>query len=207
MHVPVNYNLIGEELAYLVTQPGSAALFMDPAFARTVDDVAHQLDAVRRGTLRDGDGGEDLVQLLYTSGTTSAPKGTMTSHTAMVHEYLSAAHSLELSGLRKAQYGASIMPAPVLAGLREALPGIGFYNAFGQSEIGVPDERWIEAITAYVVTSAELTSAELIETTSGHLSGFKLPKNVVFVEDLPRNASGKLLKRELRDDYANRPAR
>jgi fatty-acyl-CoA synthase len=237
----------------------------------------------------------------------------------------------DLSGLRKAQYGASIMPVPVLQGLREALPKLGFYNAFGQSEIGpmacsllpgehdkrpdsagrpvlfvearvvdddmsdvavnevgeivyrspqlcsgywdkpeetaeqfsggwfhsgdlvrqdeegyvfvvdrkkdvintggvivasrevedalyshpgvvevavigVPDERWIEAVTAYVATSSEITSDELLDAARPHLSAFKLPKNVVFVDDLPRNASGKLLKRELRDDYAKRVA-
>jgi fatty-acyl-CoA synthase len=42
----------------------------------------------------------------------------------------------DLSSLRKAFYGASIMPQPVLRRLREALPGLGFYNLFGQSEIG-----------------------------------------------------------------------
>ena len=42
----------------------------------------------------------------------------------------------DLGALRKAQYGASIMPTPVLAKLRRALPNAGFYNCFGQSEIG-----------------------------------------------------------------------
>lgn len=42
----------------------------------------------------------------------------------------------ELSGLRKAYYGASIMPVPVLERLRARLPGLAFYNCFGQSEIG-----------------------------------------------------------------------
>ncbi|MQA16651.1 MAG: AMP-binding protein [Pseudonocardiaceae bacterium] len=121
VHVPINYNLIGEELTYLVTQSTSTALFVDPAFSATVDEVAPQLGEVRRGTLRDGDGaelgdvlvwalgdtepqapaapigGEDLVQLLYTSGTTSAPKGAMMSHQAMVHEYISSAYGLEFS--------------------------------------------------------------------------------------------------------------
>lgn len=42
----------------------------------------------------------------------------------------------ELGGLRKAYYGASIMPVPVLERLRERLPSLAFYNCFGQSEIG-----------------------------------------------------------------------
>jgi fatty-acyl-CoA synthase len=42
----------------------------------------------------------------------------------------------DLTSLRRAYYGASIMPVPVLERLRERLPDVGFYNCFGQSEIG-----------------------------------------------------------------------
>ncbi|GFE18573.1 acyl-CoA synthetase [Streptomyces glebosus] len=233
----------------------------------------------------------------------------------------------ELSGLRKAYYGASIMPVPVLERLRARLPGLAFYNCFGQSEIGplatvlgpeehegrmdscgrpvlfvearvvdeagrevpdgtrgevvyrspqlctgywdkpaetaeafrdgwfrsgdlavrdaegyftvvdrvkdvinsggvlvasrqvedvlyehpqvaevavigLPDERWIEAVTAVVVRRADGGAAvgerELIEAARARLAAFKAPKRVMFVEALPRNASGKVLKRELR---------
>lgn len=233
----------------------------------------------------------------------------------------------ELSGLRKAYYGASIMPVPVLERLRARLPGLAFYNCFGQSEIGplatvlgpeehegrmescgrpvlfvearvvdeagrevpdgtrgeivyrspqlctgywdkpeetaeafrggwfhsgdlavrdaegyftvvdrvkdvinsggvlvasrqvedvlyehpqvaevavigLPDERWIEAVTAVVVRRADGGAAvgeqELIEAARARLAPFKAPKRVVFVDALPRNASGKVLKRELR---------
>ncbi|MDT0456658.1 acyl-CoA synthetase [Streptomyces sp. DSM 41527] len=364
---------------------------------------------------------EDLVQLLYTSGTTALPKGAMMTHRALVHEYTSAVvaldlketdrplHSLplyhsaqlhvfllpylavgaentildgpdpgrifdlvergladslfapptvwialsnhpdfatrELSGLRKAYYGASIMPVPVLERLRARLPGLAFYNCFGQSEIGplatvlgpgehegrmdscgrpvlfvearvvdeegrevpdgtrgevvyrspqlctgywdkpeetaeafrdgwfhsgdlavrdaegyftvvdrvkdvinsggvlvasrqvedvlyahpqvaevavigLPDERWIEAVTAVVVLrtdgpegaggtaatggaggepgGAGVGEQELIAVARARLAPFKAPKRVMFVDALPRNASGKVLKRELR---------
>ncbi|MGY5137322.1 AMP-binding protein, partial [Streptomyces nigrescens] len=236
----------------------------------------------------------------------------------------------ELSGLRKAYYGASIMPVPVLERLRARLPGLAFYNCFGQSEIGplatvlgpaehegrmdscgrpvlfvearvvdeegrevpdgtrgevvyrspqlctgywdkpeetaeafrggwfhsgdlavrdaegyftvvdrvkdvinsggvlvasrqvedvlyehpqvaevavigLPDERWIEAVTAVVVRRAdgagggdEVGERELIEAARARLAPFKAPKRVMFVDALPRNASGKVLKRELR---------
>ncbi|MFF9011588.1 fatty acyl-CoA synthetase [Streptomyces sp. NPDC014870] len=232
----------------------------------------------------------------------------------------------DLSGLRKAYYGASIMPVPVLERLRERLPGLGFYNCFGQSEIGplatvlgpdehegrlascgrpvrhveakvvdehgeevpddtpgeivyrspqlcdgywykpeetkeafrggwfrsgdlavrdaegyytivdrvkdvinsggvlvasrqvedalythpavaevavvgLPDDRWIEAITAVVVARAEVTEAALITHAREKLAPFKAPKRVLFVPELPRNASGKILKRELRDRF------
>ncbi|MFF4983078.1 acyl-CoA synthetase [Streptomyces sp. NPDC001046] len=416
VHVPVNQNLTGADLAYLVGQSGSSLVLTDP-------DLAARLPGgVRALPLRDADGsllarleeapahdgpeprGEDLVQLLYTSGTTALPKGAMMTHRALVHEYVSAitaldlragdrpAHALplyhsaqmhvfllpylavgatnivldapdgdrlfdlieadrvdslfapptvwialsrrpdfatrDLSGLRKAYYGASIMPVPVLERLRERLPGLAFYNCFGQSEIGplatvlgpdehkgrmdscgrpvlfvdarvvdedgkdvpdgtpgeivyrspqlcegywdkpeetaeafrdgwfrsgdlavrdahgyftivdrvkdvinsggvviasrqvedalythprvaeaavvgLPDERWIEAVTAVVVPHGEVTEAELVDHVRERLTPFKAPKRVVFVDELPRNASGKILKRRLRDDLGH----
>ncbi|MDJ0343892.1 fatty acyl-CoA synthetase [Streptomyces sp. H10-C2] len=351
-------------------------------------------------------GAEDLVQLLYTSGTTALPKGAMMTHRALVHEYVSAVialglretdrpvHSLplyhsaqmhvfllpylmagaentiipgpdpetvfdlveagkadslfapptvwiglanhpqfatrDLSGLRKAYYGASIMPVPVLERLRARLPHLAFYNCFGQSEIGplatvlgpdehegrldscgrpvlfvearvvdeagrdvpdgtpgevvyrspqlcegywdkpqetaeafrdgwfhsgdlavrdtegyltvvdrvkdvinsggvlvasrqvedvlyehpavaevavvgLPDDRWIEAITAVVVPRGEVTEDELMDYARGKLVHFKAPKRVLLIDELPRNASGKILKRELRDRFAQGP--
>lgn len=231
----------------------------------------------------------------------------------------------DLSSLRKAQYGASIMPTTVLGRLRERFPDLGFYNCFGQSEIGplatvlrpeehterpasagrpvffvearvvdpegndvevgasgevvyrspqlcqgywnnpeataeafaggwfhsgdlvtadeegyltvvdrikdvintggilvasrevedalythpavaevavigTPDEKWIEAITAVVVLrdGAAATQEELIAHVKGRLAAFKVPKRITFIDALPRNQSGKLLKRELR---------
>lgn len=415
VHVPVNQNLTGDDLAYIVGQSGSSLVLADP-------DLADRLpDGVRTVPLRDAEDSllarqttaaaydgpearsEDLVQLLYTSGTTALPKGAMMTHRALVHEYLSAitaldlsagdrpAHSLplyhsaqmhvfllpylavgatntildapdgdrlfdlietggvdslfapptvwiglagrpdfatrDLDGLRKAYYGASIMPVPVLERLRERWPKLAFYNCFGQSEIGplatvlapdehkgrldscgrtvlfvdarvvdedgedVPDgtpgeivyrspqlcegywdkpeetaeafrdgwfrsgdlavrdahgyftivdrvkdvinsggvliasrevedalythegvaevaviglsdERWIEAVTAVVVPRGEVTEEELVAHAREKLAPFKAPKRVVFVDELPRNASGKILKRELRDRLA-----
>jgi fatty-acyl-CoA synthase len=66
--------------------------------------------------------------------------------------------------------------------------------------IALPDPKWIEAITAVVVLrpGASATEEELIAHARQHLAAFKLPKRVLFVEDLPRNTAGKLLKRELR---------
>ena len=68
--------------------------------------------------------------------------------------------------------------------------------------IGTPDDKWIEAVTAVVVLKdgTEATEQEIIDGTRDHLAGFKVPKRVVFVDELPRNQSGKLLKRELRQD-------
>jgi acetyl-CoA synthetase len=65
--------------------------------------------------------------------------------------------------------------------------------------IGIPDERWIEAVAAFVVLKGEATEADLIAHARARLAGFKTPKAVHVVDELPRNQSGKLLKRVLRD--------
>ncbi|MFD8057737.1 acyl-CoA synthetase [Streptomyces cyaneofuscatus] len=416
VHVPVNQNLTGDDLAYLLDQSGSALVLTDPDLADRIpadrpvralrDAPGSLLDALeteRPFTPERAPGSGDLVQLLYTSGTTALPKGAMMTHGALVHEYVSAitalgltagdrpVHSLplyhsaqmhvfllpylavgaeniildgpdagrifdlveagladslfapptvwiglanhpdfpsrDLSALRKAYYGASIMPVPVLERLRARLPHLAFYNCFGQSEIGplatvlgpdehegrmescgrpvlfvearvvdeegrevpdgtpgevvyrspqlctgywdkpeetadafrdgwfrsgdlavrdtegyftvvdrvkdvinsggvlvasrqvedalythpavaetavigLPDERWIEAVTAVVVLRGEASDSELIGHAREKLAPFKAPKRVVFVDELPRNASGKILKRELRDRLA-----
>ncbi|MDH6228560.1 acyl-CoA synthetase [Streptomyces sp. MJP52] len=414
VHVPVNQNLTGDDLAYLLRQSGSALVLADPAIAGRLPEGTRTLalrDAGDSLLARlasaapfDGPGpdAEDLAQLLYTSGTTALPKGAMMTHRALVHAYLSAVTALGLSAedrpvhalplyhsaqmhvfllpylavgarntildapdgdrlldlvesgrvdsvfapptvwialanrpdfatrdlgsLRKAFYGASVMPVPVLRRLRERLPGLAFHNCFGQSEIGplamvlgpdehdgrmdscgrpvlfvearvvdengkdvpdgvpgeivyrspqlcegywekpeetreafrdgwfhsgdlavrdaegyhtvvdrvkdvinsggvlvasrqvedalhthpevaetavvgLPDERWIEAVTAFVVRRGEVTEEELVAHAKERLASFKAPKRVVFVDALPRNASGKILKRELRDTF------
>lgn len=69
--------------------------------------------------------------------------------------------------------------------------------------IGLPDPKWIEAVTAVVVLRAG-TSVDP-DTLIGHaretLAAYKVPKQILFVDDLPRNASGKVLKRELREQF------
>ena len=66
--------------------------------------------------------------------------------------------------------------------------------------IGVPDERWGEVGKAVVVrrTGAELTAAAIIEHCGQNLAKFKVPATIDFVDALPHNATGKILKRELR---------
>jgi acyl-CoA synthetase (AMP-forming)/AMP-acid ligase II len=64
-----------------------------------------------------------------------------------------------------------------------------------------PDERWGEVPVAFVVVreGATTTPEELVEHCRGHLARFKVPKAVTLIDALPRNPSGKVLKRELRD--------
>ncbi|MHA3701706.1 fatty acyl-CoA synthetase [Jatrophihabitans sp. YIM 134969] len=420
VHVPINYALFGEELRYLVEDCGASLVLADPDLRETVAPVVppatpllglHGDDDALLAHASTGDVDApdvevretDVVQLLYTSGTTSRPKGAIMTHRALLHEYVSSIvamslheddvplhpmplyhsaqmhvfllpylmvgaenhlmpapdvpeilrrveadgiHQLflaptvwvpltnhpdfatrDLSGLRKACYGASIMPATTVHRLQERCPDAGLYNCFGQSEIGplatvlqpaehtdrpascgrevlfvetrivdedgaevgpgtagellyrspqlcqgywnkpeeteaafrdgwfhsgdmvvkdaegyvtvvdrikdvintggvlvasrevedalythpavaevavigTPHERWIEAVTAFVVLRDGQTADEdaLIEHTRSRLAAFKRPKRVLFVEELPRNGSGKLLKRVLRTD-------
>jgi long-chain acyl-CoA synthetase len=69
--------------------------------------------------------------------------------------------------------------------------------------IGVPDDKWGEAVKAIVVKAegTDPTEADLITFAREHLAGYKLPKSVDFADTLPRNPSGKLLKRELREPF------
>jgi acyl-CoA synthetase (AMP-forming)/AMP-acid ligase II len=69
--------------------------------------------------------------------------------------------------------------------------------------IGVPDPLWGESVNAIVVLKKGETmkEEEVIECCKNHLASYKKPKSVEFVEDLPRNPSGKVLKTALREKY------
>jgi acyl-CoA synthetase (AMP-forming)/AMP-acid ligase II len=69
--------------------------------------------------------------------------------------------------------------------------------------IGVPDERWGEAVKAIVVLKPDSTATpeEIIAFARTRIAGYKLPKSIDFVAALPRNPSGKILRRELRAPY------
>jgi long-chain acyl-CoA synthetase len=69
--------------------------------------------------------------------------------------------------------------------------------------IGVPDPYWVEKVHAVVSLKkgASVTGEELIALCKKNLAGYKAPKSVEFMESLPKNAAGKILKRELRDKY------
>jgi acyl-CoA synthetase (AMP-forming)/AMP-acid ligase II len=71
------------------------------------------------------------------------------------------------------------------------------------SIIGLPDPHWGENVTAVVVAAdgAHVTAEDVIAACRAALAGYKKPKQVFFVDELPRNASGKILKRELRDRF------
>ena len=72
--------------------------------------------------------------------------------------------------------------------------------------IGLPDARWGERVAAVVVRRPDdpVTAAELVALARAHLAGFKTPRSITFVDELPRNAAGKVLKQQLREELAAR---
>ena len=69
--------------------------------------------------------------------------------------------------------------------------------------IGVPDEEWGSTVRAVVqpVPGASPDPAAIIEFCRGKLAGFKIPKSVVFVEELPLSPVGKVLRAKIRENY------
>ncbi len=93
--------------------------------------------------------------------------------------------------------GENVYPAEVESALSE-------HPAIAEvAVIGVPDTKWGEAVKAVVVLrpGASISADQLIAWARTRIAGFKTPRSVDFAEALPRNASGKLLKRELRAPY------
>lgn len=75
-------------------------------------------------------------------------------------------------------------------------PGVKAVSVFG-----IPDERWGEAVLAVVVPSGAVTTDELLDHCRSRLGRFEVPKRIELVDQLPRGATGKVLKRALRDRY------
>jgi acyl-CoA synthetase (AMP-forming)/AMP-acid ligase II len=93
--------------------------------------------------------------------------------------------------------GENVYPAEVESALMSH-PGIA-----DVAVIGVPDAKWGETVKAIVVKAAgvEVTENEIIEFAKANLAKFKCPTSVDWIDALPRNPSGKILKKDLRAPY------
>jgi len=87
--------------------------------------------------------------------------------------------------------GENVAPAEVEAALL-AHPAVADAGVFGR-----PDPEWGESVTASVVLRGPADAQELRDWVAGRLAGFKVPKAIELTDELPRNPSGKLLRREL----------
>jgi len=69
--------------------------------------------------------------------------------------------------------------------------------------IGIPDPLWVERVHAVVVFKANATATEneIIAFCKDHVASYKAPKSVEFLESLPKNPQGKILKKEIRSKY------
>ncbi len=93
--------------------------------------------------------------------------------------------------------GENLFPAEIEAVLSE-------HEAVAEvAVIGIPDEKWGEVVKAFVVPrqGGEIKQRELIDFARSRIADFKVPKSVTFVDALPRNPSGKVLKRVLRAPF------
>lgn len=93
--------------------------------------------------------------------------------------------------------GVNIYPAEIEAVL------IKHPDVFDVAVIGIPDDEFGEQVKAFVELKLgrHLTAEELLRSAAEQLASYKRPKSIEFVTELPRNAMGKVLKRELRDPY------
>jgi long-chain acyl-CoA synthetase len=71
--------------------------------------------------------------------------------------------------------------------------------------VGLPHQRWSEAITAFIVPrpGETIDADELIAALKARLDGFKVPKAVILVDQLPKTSTGKIQKNVVRSDYVN----
>jgi fatty-acyl-CoA synthase/long-chain acyl-CoA synthetase len=93
--------------------------------------------------------------------------------------------------------GVNIYPAEIEAAL-ETHADINDVAVFG-----IPDEEWGEAVHAIVVVrkGATLSKEQIIAFAREHLAGYKVPRSISFMDDIPRTGSGKILKRDLRKPF------
>ncbi|MGE0384742.1 MAG: AMP-binding protein [Gammaproteobacteria bacterium] len=92
--------------------------------------------------------------------------------------------------------GMNVYPAEIEAALDQ------HPDVMDVAVVGIPDEQWGETVHAFVVRrDGTLTEQDLLHWARDHLAGYKLPRSIAWLEEIPRNASGKILKRTLRETW------
>jgi acyl-CoA synthetase (AMP-forming)/AMP-acid ligase II len=197
------YNLYGStEVAWaaiatpedLRAAPGTAGRIPRGTVARVLDDHGSPLPDGQPGRIFVG---SELLFEGYTGGEDKARIGSLMSTGDVGH--FDAAGRLFVDGRDDDMIvsgGENVFPGEVedllarLAGVKEA------------AVIGVPDEEFGQRLRAFVVPQdgVTLSEADLKEHVRDNLARYKVPRDVVFVDELPRNATGKVLKRELARD-------
>ncbi len=214
VHVPVNFNARDEEFAYLLTQAGPRAAFVDPSLASSVEQVVARLHETTLGT-RDGPTDDDVLsvgEVIYRSpqlctGYWGKPEETAEAFRGGWF------HSGDLCRIDEEGYlfvvdriKDVINTGGVLVASREVEDAIYEHEAVAEvAVVGLAHERWIEAIAAVVVARSPVAPEELIglARAPGRPQG---PQVGALRRRTAKNASGKLLKRELRDQLNRFPA-
>ena len=80
----------------------------------------------------------------------------------------------------------------------------GYPDVFETAVIGLPDEKWGEVVTTVIapMPGKQIKSEDIIEYCRKNLAGYKCPRIVKFVESLPKNPAGKIVKRELKEMFS-----
>ncbi len=93
--------------------------------------------------------------------------------------------------------GMNVYPAEIEAALEE------HPDVFEAAVFGIPSEEWGESVHAVIVKrpGSDLSEAAILAHAREHLAGYKVPRSIAWMEELPKTGSGKLLKRELRAPY------
>jgi acyl-CoA synthetase (AMP-forming)/AMP-acid ligase II len=197
----VVYNLYGStEVAWatiadpadLRAAPGTAGRPPRGTTVKLLDENGSEVPPGSSGVIHVG---SELLFEGYTSGADKARFGALMSTGDVGH--FDAAGRLFIDGRDDDMIisgGENVYPGEV----EEVLGGIpGVRDA---AVVGVKDEEWGERLRAYIEleNGASLSEQALKDHVKGRLAGFKVPRDVVFVDELPRNATGKVLKRELR---------
>ncbi len=174
--VPLNYRLAPPEWSYIVNDAQAKLLVAQPELAAALEPVRGELATVKRFLSVNGaaPGYEELAAAA--AAESDAPPERHVPPTADLYQ---------------------MYPREVEDALYE-------HPAVAEAAVvGVPDEKWGEAVKAVVVIKDGETATEgdILEFCKGRLGGYKRPRSIDFIGELPRNPSGKVLKKDLREPY------